>query len=1020
MLIALIPFLCGVGMSPAEATPPAGYYLVWGDDFSGSSLDTTKWDYWENNKTWGKAYNTASAVSVSNGHLVITTETISGTTYTAMVASDNHFRPRYGYYEASISWGDYSGMWSAFWLRSPTMGTYLDNAFVSGAEIDCCEHRYMGIYGTNISNIVSDNIHWNGYGSQEQSSGSPNVGTGLATGFHTYSLLWTLNSYVFGIDGSTAWDGSSVTPPFGSGVYVILSSQVDDGTDVGVPPWAGYIPTGGYPTGTNQMIVDYFRYYAPTNVLFWTGTNSAYWTNSANWMAGMSPLPTSDLTFSYLMAAPSSILGSNYTVDGLVFLGMTNSPTIGGTNTLTLGAGGIDMVAADQNVTLNAPISVGTNQTWTVGRNNPGNVLTVNSDLAGSATLTKAGYGTLTLNGTNSFSGVLNVDTGGVTNDGILTITRSAAVANVASPIAIRNTGTGVSTLQLSGSVNVPQAISLAGRSTNVTAIEAVSGGSTLAGGLTLEGGGSYYVIQCDANTLTLGGMISSTASSARMLTLQGNGFIVVSGSIQNGSASPLSVLKTNSGVLSLEGTNTYTGTTTSGGGTLFVNGSLAGPLVVNSGTFSGTGSVAGNTTIQGGELSPGSLTVNSIGTLSFGGSLTLASGTLSLMELNAATLTNDLLQVAGTLNCGGTLSVANLAGTLAAGQSFKLFKAGSIAGSFSSLNLPGLGQGLVWNTSGLALNGTISVAAVPSVTVAPAATNAECASTLTLAATAAGTPPLAYQWFDSHTNAIVGATNATLTLSQVTSTQGGNYTVLVTNSYGDASNITTVTVSDTTPPVITLNGPNPMTVECHSAFTDPGATALDACAGPVAVVVSGSVNTNTTGIYVLTYTASDGNGNSTNKTRAVNVVDTTPPAILWSFTNLTVSTDTNGQAWMPDVTGANYIHAADACSPALTITQAPSHNALLAWGSNTVVIAVADSSGNIAYSTNTIVVVDTTSQTLSITDLGGGQLQLNWDYGTLQSASNVAGPYSDLPQATGPYTIPATNAQQFYRLREW
>ena len=156
------------------------------------------------------------------------------------------------------------------------------------------------------------------------------------------------------------------------------------------------------------------------------------------------------------MATPSSILGGDYTVDGLVFLGMTNSPTIGGTNTLTLGAGGIDMVAADQNVTLNAPMNLAANQTWTVGRNNPGNVLTVNGSLAGAATLTKAGYGTLILNGTNSFSGVLNVDTGSsITNDGALTITRSAAIANVASPISIRNTGTGVSTLQLSNSVTI-------------------------------------------------------------------------------------------------------------------------------------------------------------------------------------------------------------------------------------------------------------------------------------------------------------------------------------------------------------------------------------------------------------------------------------------------------------------------------------------------------------------------------------------------------------------------------------
>jgi len=918
----------------AAAAPPPGYYLVWGDEFNGSSLDTTKWDYWVNNRTWGQAYNDgAVAVSVSNGHLVITTKTTSGTTYTAMVASDNHFRPRYGYYEASIEWGDYSGMWSAFWLRSPTMGTYLDDAFVSGAEIDCCEHRYLGIYGTNIANIVSDNIHWNGYGAQEQSTGSPNVGTGLATGFHTYSLLWAYDSYNFGIDGSTIWQtgsaGSPPTPPFGSDVYILLTSQVecDSGTC-----WAGLIPSGGYPTGTNQMIVDYFHYYAPTNVLFWSGTNSA------NWVAGMAPLATSDLTFSYLMATPNSILGSNYTVDGLIFLGMTNSPAIGGTNILTVGAGGIDMVAADHNVTLNAPISLGANQTWTVGRNNPGNVLVLNASLAGTAALTKAGYGTLILNGTNSFSAVLNVDTGSsLTNDGALVVTRSAAIANVASPISIRNTGMAVSTLQLSNSVTVLQNISLAGRNTNVAAIEALAGASnTLAGGITLAGGGSYYVIQSDAGTLDLAGTISagSTATGARTLTLQGAGNITLSGTIQNGSASVLNLVKTNSGTLTLSGISTYTGTTTNSGGTLFINTSLAGPLVFASGILTGTGAVGGDATVQAGQLSPGNAPANTIGTLTFGGNLTLASRCVAYMKINAAARTNDQLNVAGTLTCAGTLSVANLVGTLVLGQSFKLFNASQYAGAFFTVTLPSLATGLVWDTTRLTVDGSINVAAVPSVTVAPALTNAECASALSLVALAGGTPSPAYQWFDSQTNAMAGATNATLLLPAVTRAQAGNYTVVVTNSVGSASAVATVTVSDTTPPVLTLIGPNPMTIAYHSAFSDPGATALDACVGPVAVVATGSVDPNTAGSYTLTYSANDGNGNSATSNRTVFVVDTTP-------------------------------------------------------------------------------------QTLSITNLGGAQWQLSWDHGALQSATNASGPYTDVPDATAPYPLATTNAQQFYRVRQ-
>lgn len=48
-----------------------------------------------------------------------------------------------------------------------------------------------------------------------------------------------------------------------------------------------------------------------------------------------------------------------------------------------------------------------------------------------------------------------------------------------------------------------------------------------------------------------------------------------------------------------------------------------------------------------------------------------------------------------------------------------------------------------------------------------------------------------------------------------------------------------------------------------------------------------------------------------------------------------------------------------------------------------------------------------------------GGQLQLNWSYGTLQSATNVAGPYNDVPGVSPPYPISAGNGQEFYRVRE-
>jgi len=69
----------------------------------------------------------------------------------------------------------------------------------------------------------------------------------------------------------------------------------------------------------------------------------------------------------------------------------------------------------------------------------------------------------------------------------------------------------------------------------------------------------------------------------------------------------------------------------------------------------------------------------------------------------------------------------------------------------------------------------------------------------------------------------------------------------------------------------------------------------------------------------------------------------------------LVLAADTNCSAVMPDVTGTNFILATD-LSGALTISQVPTNAAILPLGTNVVVITVADSSGNAAFSTNTVI----------------------------------------------------------------
>jgi hypothetical protein len=54
---------------------------------------------------------------------------------------------------------------------------------------------------------------------------------------------------------------------------------------------------------------------------------------------------------------------------------------------------------------------------------------------------------------------------------------------------------------------------------------------------------------------------------------------------------------------------------------------------------------------------------------------------------------------------------------------------------------------------------------------------------------------------------------------------------------------------------------------------------------------------------------------------------------------------------------------------------------------------------------------------TLGLTVLTGSKLQMSWTSGSLQSTSNLSGPWTNVLGATSPYTASPTAAQQFYRV---
>lgn len=82
-------------------------------------------------------------------------------------------------------------------------------------------------------------------------------------------------------------------------------------------------------------------------------------------------------------------------------------------------------------------------------------------------------------------------------------------------------------------------------------------------------------------------------------------------------------------------------------------------------------------------------------------------------------------------------------------------------------------------------------------------------------------------------------------------------------------------TKTDTGKPVITLKGNNPDKVALKSAvsYTDAGATVTDDVDKNITYQVNGTVNMNSAGDYILTYTATDGAGNKAEAVRTV-IVD--------------------------------------------------------------------------------------------------------------------------------------------------
>lgn len=299
-----IVLACLLLSSAADAAPPGeGWALGWSDEFNGSSLSGSNWTVGTGNRR--DAVNTANALSVQDGYLRIKTYTEGGTHYTGWIGSQGKYENAFGYWEARIRYNSSQGMWSAFWLQPYGINSVGDPAG-NGTEIDIAEHRSRDAGGGNLTNNMTMNVHWDGYGADHKSVGStvgnPGAnGASLQGNFHTYGLLWEPGRYRFYIDGVEVWTTTAAISQVRQWIY--LTSEVDNGA------WAGPTPGsyGDRNSSNTYQDIDYVRFYQraeqTVNSHFgnrmgpWRQIGSAGWTGTGgrNGSAGarMNPSNTS-------------------------------------------------------------------------------------------------------------------------------------------------------------------------------------------------------------------------------------------------------------------------------------------------------------------------------------------------------------------------------------------------------------------------------------------------------------------------------------------------------------------------------------------------------------------------------------------------------------------------------------------------------------------------------------------------------------------------------------------------------